>query len=73
MFIAVDKPDIANGFVQVRGIYSTFSEDEIVANYANIVASVPKEQQVEMMFPSQKISSIRSLVFNALKPTMVGK
>jgi hypothetical protein len=73
LFIAVDRPDITNGFVQVRGIYSDLSEDEIVANYANIVAAVPKEQQLEVMFPAQKISSIRSLVFNALKPTMVGR
>lgn len=72
-FIAVDKPELLSGFVQVKGFYSSISEKEIVAKFISIVASTSKEEYVEMIFPSQKISSIRSLSFNAVKPIMVNK
>lgn len=65
-FITTDKPDIGtNGFVQAKGFFSDASEETIVANFANLLSSVPKEEFVEMMFPHHKVISIRNLVFKA--------
>jgi hypothetical protein len=72
-FILIDKPDILNGFVQVKGIYSDFSEDDIVKRFWDIIQTTPKEQQLEIMFPTHRVVSIRSLMFNAVKPIMVNK
>lgn len=72
-FIAVDKPDMNNGFVQVKGIYTDLAEDEIVRRFSEVIQTTPKEQQVEIMFPTHRIVSIRSLVFNAVKPIIVNK
>lgn len=66
-FISLDKPESINGFIQVKGIFSDKSEDEIVKTYSEILTSCPKEDVLEMMFPLHKIHSIRSLVFNAVK------
>jgi hypothetical protein len=64
-FVTLDKPEIQNGFVQAKGIYSEESEDDIVQKYADLLTSSPKELILEMMFPLAKIVSIRSLVFKA--------
>lgn len=65
-FITTDKPDIgAMGFVQAKGIFSEAAEDEIVASFADILSSTPKEEFVEMMFPHHRIISVRNLVFKA--------
>jgi hypothetical protein len=73
-FITIDKPDMQNGFVLVKGTYSDLSEDEIAGSFIEILSSTPKEELLDMMFPAQKVFSIRSLVFNANKPsTLVGK
>jgi hypothetical protein len=66
-FIAIDKPRSLDGFVEVKGFFCEKKEDEIIKSYLEIVASSPKEQMVEMMFPLHKICQIRSLVFNAVK------
>jgi len=67
-FIAIDKPDLLDNFVHVKGIYSSCDEDEIVKKFSEIVAGTPKENIMDMMFPAYRIISIRSLVFNANKP-----
>lgn len=72
-FIAVDKPDILNSFVQVKGFYTDLSEDEVVKRFSEIIQVTPKEQQVDITFPTHRIVCIRSLVFNAVKPIMVNK
>lgn len=72
-FIALDKPDLLNGFVQVKGIYSDKSEDKIQANFAVMVAATPKEDILDMMFPWHRVHSIKSLVFNANKPSTLVK
>lgn len=64
-FITVDKPEIQNGVVQAKGIYSEEDENNIVQKYADLLTSSPKELVLEMMFPLQKITSIRSLVFKS--------
>lgn len=66
-FISLDKPESLNGFIQVKGIYCDHSEEEIIKNFAEILASSPKELILEMLFPLHRIISIRSLVFNAVK------
>lgn len=64
-FITMDKPEIQNGVVQIKGIYSEENENDIVQKYADLLTNAPKELILEMMFPLHKITSIRSLVFKA--------
>jgi len=64
-FITTDKPEIQNGVVQAKGIYSEENEDSIVEKYVDILTSSPKELVLEMMFPLYRVLSIRSLVFRA--------
>ena len=64
-FITTDKPEIQNGFVQVKGVYSEENEDSIAEKYVDILTSSPKELVLEMMFPIYRILNIRSLVFRA--------
>jgi hypothetical protein len=70
-FISLDKPDLLNGFIQVKGIYVSAGDDVIVKTFVDLVASSPKETIVDVMFPWHRIHSIRSLVFNANKPATV--
>jgi hypothetical protein len=72
-FMAVDRPDLLNGFISVKGFFTEASEEEVVTKFATILASTPKDQLMEMLFPWHRITSIRSLVFNAVKPTIVNK
>lgn len=72
-FIAIDKPDFETNFIRVKGIYSDLTEDEILKRFGEVVAGTPKEAIVDMMFPSHRIYSIRSLVFNANKPSTLIK
>jgi hypothetical protein len=66
-FISLDKPELVNGLIQVKGIYCDKAEDEIVKGFVNILATCPKDTILEMLFPIHRIHSIRSLVFNAVK------
>lgn len=62
-FIALDKPELVNGFIQAKGIFCDFIEDEISKNFNTVLTSSPKELFLEMMFPWHKIHSIRNLAF----------
>jgi hypothetical protein len=64
-FISLDKPELLNGFIQVKGIYTSGLEDDIIANYAEILAQTNKDLYVEIMFPWHTILSMRSLIFKA--------
>jgi hypothetical protein len=64
-FIAIDKPELLNGFVQVKGFFSSESEDEITKTFSELLTSTKKELYVEMMFPWHRVWSIKSLVFKA--------
>ncbi len=66
-FISLDKPESINGFVQVKGIFTDSTEEEIIKGFSDILTSTPKESILEMMFPLHRIYSIRSLIFNAVK------
>jgi hypothetical protein len=66
-FIAVEKPEMEEAFVQVKGIFSELSEEEIINSFAEILTTAGKESILEMYFPWHRISSIRSLVFKANK------
>ena len=72
-FISFDKPDLQNGFIQVKGIFSDLGDDKIVKGFGEIVASAPKESILDMLLPWHRVHSIRSLVFNANKPSTLGK
>lgn len=71
LFIATDRPTFEVGFIGAKGIYSESSEDKVVKGFADIVATAPKDSVLEMMFPTHRVKHIRSLTFNAVKPTMV--
>jgi hypothetical protein len=71
LFIATDRPNFELGFISARGIYSDISEDKIIKGFVEIVAAAPKNSVLEMMFPTHRVKHIRSLTFNAVKPTMV--
>jgi hypothetical protein len=64
-FITNEKPELLNGFISVKGIYSDAEDDEIIKNYSDLLTNSPKELVLEMMFPWHKICSIRSLIFRA--------
>lgn len=68
-FIALDKPESLNGFVNTKGFYSDESEEDIVKVFVDLVSAVPKESILDMSFPWHRVLSIRSLVFNANKPS----
>jgi|SRR5579859_4894551 len=72
-FIAIDKPDLLSGFIQTKGFYSESSEEEIVQSFHDLMKNVAKEEIIEMMFPCHRVYGIRSLVFNALKPSTLTK
>lgn len=72
-FIAIDKPEPMNGFIQVKGFYVELPEEKIVKGFSELVASTAKESILEMMFPIHRVYSIRSLVFNANKPASLMK
>ena len=64
-FITLDKPELLNGFVQVKGLFSEESEDEISKKFNEILTSAAKDLFLEVLFPWHKICSVRSLVFRA--------
>lgn len=64
-FITIDKPDLLNGFIYVKGFYCDLDEDEIVKKYTEMLTAISKDLILEMMLPWHKICSIRSLVFKA--------
>jgi hypothetical protein len=66
-FISLDQPRPENGIIQVKGIFTELSEDEVVKSFSDILTTCPKESILEMMFPLTRIYHIRSLVFNAVK------
>jgi hypothetical protein len=72
-FLALDKPDLLNGFIQVKGFFTDLSEEDAVKGFADLVASTPKETYLDIMFPWHRVQSIRSLVFNAVKPTSIAR
>jgi|SRR5271166_1164278 len=66
-FISLDKPRSENGVIEVKGIFSDKLEEEIIKTFSDILTETPKELLLEMMFPLQRVYSVRSLVFNAQK------
>jgi len=72
-FISLDKPDLQPNFILVKGIFSDSDEEEITKRFGEIVASTPKEAIVDMMFPAHRVHSVKSLVFNAHKPSTLVK
>lgn len=72
-FIALDKPGFELGFISVKGFYTDSSEDEVVAAFANLVSSTPKEEIQDLLLPNHRIHVIRSLVFNANKPSTLAR
>lgn len=72
-FLAIDKPEPMNGFIQVKGFYSSLSEDKIVKTFSELVAATAKENILDLMLPIHRVYSIRSLVFNANKPSSLVK
>lgn len=72
-FIAIIQPDLQLGFIAVKGFFCDKSEDDIVAQFTDIVASTPKDQILDLQLPTHRVHCIRSLVFNANKPSTLTK
>lgn len=72
-FISQDRPSLELGFVSAKGIYSAIGEEAIIKGFSDIMAQAPKDSVLEMMFPTHRVKHIRSLIFNAVKPTMVAR
>lgn len=68
-FIALDKPSFEANFIQVKGMYCTLGDEKISKSFNEIVSSTPKDEIIDVMFPAHRVHSIKSLVFNANKPT----
>ena len=66
-FISMDKPELMNGYIQVKGIRCEKEEEEIIKDFVSIITSSPKENVLELMLPNHRVFEIRSLVFNAVK------
>jgi Icc-related predicted phosphoesterase len=64
-FITLDKPDLLNGFISVKGFFSELSEEEISNQLSDLLTNTKKELIIEVMFPWHKICSVRSLIFKA--------
>lgn len=72
-FIAMDKPDLQLGFIAVKGIYSDGSEEEISASFVDIINNTLKEAILDLLLPVHRVICIKSLVFNANKPSTLVK
>lgn len=72
-FVALDKPDLLNGFIATKGFFSDESHEYLVANFIEEVANTPLESRLDMLFPWHRVQCIRSLVFNANKPSTLVK
>ena|ERR1700722_8347937 len=66
-FISLDKPETMNGLINVKGIFTEYTKEEIVKNYVDILTNISKDQIEELMIPIQRIHLIKSLVFSANK------
>ena len=66
-FITLDRPELLNGFVQVKGIFvdNDVTEEEIISKFSSILTNSAKDLFLEVLLPWHKICSIRSLVFKA--------
>lgn len=64
-FIAIDKPELLNGFVLAKGFFCTESDDDITKNLTDLLTTTKKELYFEMHFPWHRVLSIKSLVFRA--------
>lgn len=62
-FITLDKPELLQGFIQVKGFFSNSDEDEIIKSFHDILTSTSKDLILEVLIPWHKISYMRSLVF----------
>jgi hypothetical protein len=72
-FIALAKPDLLNGFIEMKGFFSDLDESKILENPAEVILNSPKENHCEMMFPWHRVLSIRNLIFNAIKHNTLTK
>jgi len=62
LFIST-KFDETNNYGKFVGFYSNATEEKIVANYNEIVASTDKASFIEISFPWDKVISVRSLLY----------
>jgi hypothetical protein len=72
-FVALDKPGFEAGFISVKGFYCDRSEEEIVSSFTDLINETPKEIIQDLLFPDHRVHCIRSLIFNANKPSTLIK
>jgi hypothetical protein len=65
-FLALDKPELLLGFIQVKGTFLSSTEVErALKDISAFVTQVPKENIFEMLLPSHRVLSIKNLLFKA--------
>lgn len=63
-FIAVETPELLQGFIHVKGFYCNhITEEEI--NIDELLTTTKKDLYVELMLPGHRVHSIKSLIFKA--------
>jgi hypothetical protein len=65
LFVAIDTPVYQPYFVQVKGFYVSQDENEVAANFRDLIASTDKASIVEVAFPWHMVKRVRNLVFRA--------
>lgn len=63
-FVSLDKPELLESFIQVKGFFVDISGDDSKA-YLDFAQNVQKESIVEMFFPIHRVVSIKNLVFKS--------
>ncbi len=62
-FITLDKPELLEGFVQVKGFFTELPDEEIIKNLYELLTTTAKDLFLEVLVPWHKISYIRSLAY----------
>lgn len=64
LFLSLDKPELLDGFIQVKGFFVSES-DSPNKEYVSLLSSTPKESYVEILLPIHRVLCIQNLMFKA--------
>jgi hypothetical protein len=63
-FISLDKPELLQGFIQMKGFFTTAGDDEL-KDISLILSETKKENYVEILVPSHRVYLIKNLYYKA--------
>lgn len=64
-FVTIDKPDTNSSFIQMKGMHTELSDEELNSSYQEVLTNAPREVILELMVPWHRVFLVRSLVFKA--------